>query len=285
MKRSGTRGSIDCSGACRMCGRGCGGTPKASRWSSSLLSTARATAPDRWFRRSKNASSSCCSCCASPSLLMIVVHAGGTCDHRVLPGIAVRSDPESRVATTVHGVDRRLIAAVAEPEAARAATVLRRIGELIPDRSASHLVPYNTTSLERDVALALGIPMYGADPRLFAFGTKTGCRRLFAEEHVRHPIEWRTCTRPDDVLAAVLQLREWQSSMTEAIVKLNEGVSSQGNALVDLGNLPERGAADERSGGATAAHDAVRGSRRRLQQLHEEARRAVASSRNASTQC
>ena len=123
--------------------------------------------------------------------------------------------------------------------------LLRRIGELIPDRSASHLVPYNTTSLERDVALALGIPMYGADPRLFAFGTKTGCRRLFAEEHVRHPIGVEDLHTADDVLAAVLQLRGWQSSMTEAIVKLNEGVSGQGNALVDLGNLPERGAADE----------------------------------------
>jgi hypothetical protein len=45
--------------------------------------------------------------------------------------------------------------------------LLRRIGKLIPDRSRAHLVPYNTTPMERDVALALGIPMYGADPRLF----------------------------------------------------------------------------------------------------------------------
>ncbi len=43
--------------------------------------------------------------------------------------------------------------------------LLRRIAALIPDRSRSHLIPYNTTSLERDVALALGIPMYGADPQ------------------------------------------------------------------------------------------------------------------------
>ena len=37
--------------------------------------------------------------------------------------------------------------------------VLARIGALIPNRSRSHLVPYNTTELERDVALSLGIPM------------------------------------------------------------------------------------------------------------------------------
>ena len=28
-----------------------------------------------------------------------------------------------------------------------------------------HLIPYNTTALEEDVALTLGIPMYGADPK------------------------------------------------------------------------------------------------------------------------
>ena len=49
-------------------------------------------------------------------------------------------------------------------------------------------MPYNTTELERDVALSLGIPMYGADPRLADSGTKTGCRRLFAEVGVPHPL-------------------------------------------------------------------------------------------------
>ena len=66
--------------------------------------------------------------------------------------------------------------------------LLRRIAALIPDRSLCHLIPYNTTELERDIAVALGIPMYGADPRLVHLGTKTGCRRLFAEEGVRHPL-------------------------------------------------------------------------------------------------
>src|SRR4051794_15694759 len=40
--------------------------------------------------------------------------------------------------------------------------LLRQIGHLIPDRTHSHLIPYNTTPMERDLAVALGIPMYGA---------------------------------------------------------------------------------------------------------------------------
>ena len=76
--------------------------------------------------------------------------------------------------------------------------MIAQISELIPDRRA-HLVPYNTTTLERDLAVLLGIPMYGADPRLFPLGTKTGCRRLFAEAGVRYPLGIEDLHTVDDV--------------------------------------------------------------------------------------
>ena len=50
--------------------------------------------------------------------------------------------------------------------------------------------------------MALGIPMYGADPRFFPLGTKTGCRRLFAEEGVRHPIGFEDLHTIDEVVDA-----------------------------------------------------------------------------------
>src|SRR5438105_10339216 len=62
--------------------------------------------------------------------------------------------------------------------------LLRQLRDLIPDKDRAHLVPYNTTEIERDLAVRLGIPMYGSDPKHFHWGTKTGCRRLFAEEGV-----------------------------------------------------------------------------------------------------
>ena len=108
-------------------------------------------------------------------------------------------------------------------------------------------MPYNTTTLERDLALALGIPMYGADPRLFDLGTKTGCRRLFAEEGVRHPIGFEDLHTMDDLLDATLRLRRERPSIQSVIVKLNEGVSGEGNAMVDLRGLPPPGSAEERA--------------------------------------
>lgn len=123
--------------------------------------------------------------------------------------------------------------------------VVSQIRSLIPDRRRSHLVPYNTTPLERDLALALGIPMYGADPRLFPLGTKSGCRRIFAEEGVRHPAGFEDLHSFEEVVDALARLRAASPGAGQALVKLNEGVSGGGNALVDLGGLPPPGSAGE----------------------------------------
>src|SRR5437660_9480266 len=40
--------------------------------------------------------------------------------------------------------------------------MLRTLRSLVIDPERAHLVPYNTTEIERDLAVALGIPMYGA---------------------------------------------------------------------------------------------------------------------------
>jgi hypothetical protein len=124
--------------------------------------------------------------------------------------------------------------------------LLARIAASIPNRARSHLVPYNTTELERDVALSLGIPMYGADPRLAELGSKTGCRRLFAEVGVPHPLGAEDLHSLDGVVDALVAMRGQRPAMRSAIVKLNEGVSGAGNAVLRLGGLPAPGAADER---------------------------------------
>jgi hypothetical protein len=123
--------------------------------------------------------------------------------------------------------------------------LLRRIAEMVPDRARSHLVPYNTTALERDVALSLGIPMYGADPRLVRWGTKSGCRQLFAEVDVPHPMGAENVRTLEDVATALASMRARRPSMSAAIVKLDEGVSGAGNARVDLQGLAPPGSAGE----------------------------------------
>src|SRR5262245_28629087 len=124
--------------------------------------------------------------------------------------------------------------------------VIERIRSLIPDPELCHLVPYTTSLLERDLALLLGVPMYGADPRLLSFGTKTGCRRLFAEEGVSHPFGREELDSLEGVIDSLIELRATKPTVDEALVKLNEGVSGEGNALVDLRGLPSPGSSGER---------------------------------------
>lgn len=115
--------------------------------------------------------------------------------------------------------------------------LLARIASLVPDPERSHLLPYNSTNRERDLSILLGIPMYAPDPRLYPLGTKTGCRRVFAEAGVDHPFGAEDLHTVDDVVDAVLDLRAARPDARWAMVKLDEGVSGSGNALVDLTGL------------------------------------------------
>ena len=123
--------------------------------------------------------------------------------------------------------------------------LLQRIRSLIVDPDRAHLVPFNTTGLERDLALRLDIPMYATDPRLFPLGTKSGSRRLFAEEGLPHPTGIEDLDSIPGVVRAIAAVRAKKPDMEEVLVKLNEGVSGDGNAFVDLRGLPAPGAREE----------------------------------------
>lgn len=125
--------------------------------------------------------------------------------------------------------------------------LVRHIRSLILDPDRAHLVPFLTTELERDLALSLGIPMYGADPRYHHFGTKSGCRRLFAEEGVSHPLGVEGVRSADEVADAIVQMRGQRPGLRQVIVKHDEGVSGMGNAVVDLQGLPASGDPAERA--------------------------------------
>jgi hypothetical protein len=126
--------------------------------------------------------------------------------------------------------------------------LIERIRSLISDPDRAHLVPFNTTNREKELALRLGIPMYGADPKFFPLGTKSGCRKIFLEEDVAHPLGYENVASKDDLIQAITQMRARKPSIKQVLVKLNEGVSGEGNALVDLTGLPRSGDTNERPG-------------------------------------
>lgn len=125
--------------------------------------------------------------------------------------------------------------------------LIEHIRSLIPDPARAHLVPYNTTELERELAIQLGIPMYGADPKYFHLGTKSGARKVFADEHVSHPLGVENLHTPDEMADAIVGMRKTKPSIRKIVAKLNEGVSGAGNANIDLAGVPPSGDPGERA--------------------------------------
>ncbi len=126
-------------------------------------------------------------------------------------------------------------------------TLLTRIRWAIPDHDDACLVPYVSTELEYELGRALGIPVEGADPALAYLGTKSGARELFARAGVPFPLGVEHVRSRADVVAAIAGLRALRPRLRQVMVKLDAGVSGEGNAFVDLRRLPRSGARTELS--------------------------------------
>jgi len=113
---------------------------------------------------------------------------------------------------------------------------IERIRTLVAQPELAVLLPFATSPDEVELAVRLGVPLYGADPELEWLGTKSGSRRVFADEGVPHARGFEVSSERD-VLSA---LRELQSPA--AILKLDRGVSGLGNALVDVAGALADGA-------------------------------------------
>jgi hypothetical protein len=125
-------------------------------------------------------------------------------------------------------------------------TLLTRIRWAIPDRARCRLVPYVSTELEHALGRELGIPVHGADPALAHLGTKSGARELFATAGIPHPLGVEHVRTRADAVEAIASLRAAKPRLAEVVLKLDTGVSGEGNAIVDLRGLPRPGTPRER---------------------------------------
>ncbi len=110
--------------------------------------------------------------------------------------------------------------------------MLERIRSKIVSPETSHMTCFNATTLERTVSVQLGLPMYNADPELHDLGSKSGARTLFKDRGIPHPAGFEHLQDEDDVVEAVVELKGSQPELRRAVVKLNEGFSGEGNAVL-----------------------------------------------------
>ena len=112
--------------------------------------------------------------------------------------------------------------------------LVQRIRNAIVDPAVTHLTAFNTTPDEVTLAVQLGIPLYGNDPALDHLGTKSGSRKIFREAGVDLPDGIEDLHDVDDAARAAIELRRRNPRLRRAVLKLEEGFSGEGNAILDL---------------------------------------------------
>src|SRR5262245_32348608 len=65
--------------------------------------------------------------------------------------------------------------------------LIERIREGIHDKARAYLTVFNSTALERRLAVLLDVPLNGVDPSLNHLGTKSGSRKIFREAGIDVP--------------------------------------------------------------------------------------------------
>lgn len=120
--------------------------------------------------------------------------------------------------------------------------VIEDLRQSISDPASAHMTCFAVSELERRLALKLGIPIYGCDPSLLHWGSKSGSRKIFREAGIDLPEGFEDLADGEDVARALAELRALKPGLAKAVVKINEGFSGEGNAIFDLRAAPIGGA-------------------------------------------
>lgn len=116
--------------------------------------------------------------------------------------------------------------------------LLARLALAIGDTSRAHMAAYMVTGLEQSLALRLDIPIYGCDPALQHFGSKSGGRKLMRDAGIEIPDGAEDLRDATDIAEALAALKTRHPGLRRAVVKLNEGFSGEGNAVFSFAGAP-----------------------------------------------
>ncbi len=115
----------------------------------------------------------------------------------------------------------------------------------------AYMICYNSSFWEGELSVHLGIPLYAAAPELQIWGTKSGSRQIFIESGVPLPDGSSSVWNAEELAVAAADLWERQPTLKRMVVKLNEGISGEANALLDLRPIqkvaPTEASREERS--------------------------------------
>lgn len=109
----------------------------------------------------------------------------------------------------------------------------------------SYMVCFNSSALEQELSIALDIPLLAACPDLLYWGSKSGSREIFAKAGIPHADGSSSVWNTEELVEAAVALRSRNPKLQRMVIKLNEGFSGEGNAVLDLRSLRDRATVEE----------------------------------------
>ncbi len=123
--------------------------------------------------------------------------------------------------------------------------LLKRIGEAIVNPASSHITCFNATGLERALAVALKLPLYACDPDRIHYGSKSEGRDIFRAAGVDIPDGIEHIADETELVKALVDVKLRNPDLRKVVIKLNEGVSGEGNGLLDYETIDTSGPRQE----------------------------------------
>jgi biotin carboxylase len=112
--------------------------------------------------------------------------------------------------------------------------VVDRVRSLVDGVELAYVLPFNVTALEGRFAELVGLPIFGAAPALANLGSKTESRRAARKAGVAVLDGDEDLRSVAELDAAIEGLRARRPDARAAVMKLNDGFSGQGHAIVEL---------------------------------------------------
>lgn len=101
----------------------------------------------------------------------------------------------------------------------------------------SYMVCFNSTILEQELSVKLDIPLLASSPELLYWGSKGGSREIFADCNILHPDGSQLVYNIDDLIRETTLLLTRKPYLKKVVIKLNEGFSGEGNAVLDVSGI------------------------------------------------
>ncbi|MDQ6724607.1 MAG: peptide ligase PGM1-related protein [Actinomycetota bacterium] len=117
--------------------------------------------------------------------------------------------------------------------------VIAEVRAIAGEEAGGTMLPFNVTVAEVKLAVALGLTLCGPPAHLVRLGSKSGSRKVAVRAGVRRIEGAENLYSLEAVTAAISAIRIRRPEAEAVVVKLNNGFSGIGNAILELDGLAD----------------------------------------------